>query len=150
MGICRDSTRAVLNLGATHMEQTQISLQALIQCAVIIGAVWGFYKIIMEIVEAIVKRHDKEEAWSKATADLEKTRKDITDKYDTRLDELEAMINDNHTDTEAKMQEIKADILILTKSVSAILDGLKQQGCNGKVTEAKENLEKYLMDKAYE
>lgn len=132
------------------MEQTQISLQALIQCAVIIGAVWGFYKIIMEIVEAIVKRHDKEEAWSKATADLEKTRKDITDKYDTRLDELEAMINDNHTDTEAKMQEIKADILILTKSVSAILDGLKQQGCNGKVTEAKENLEKYLMDKAYE
>lgn len=104
----------------------------------------------MEIVEAINKRHDKEVAWDKATADLEKTRKEITDRYDERLDELEAMINDNHTDTEAKMQELKADILILTKSVSAILDGLKQQGCNGKVTEAKENLEKYLMDKAYE
>lgn len=131
------------------MDQT-ISLQALIQCAVIIGAVWGFYKIIMEIVKAITTRHDKEKAWDKATADLEKTRADITKRYDERLDELEAMINDNHTETEAKMQELKADILILTKSVSAILDGLKQQGCNGKVTEAKENLEKYLMDKAYD
>lgn len=131
------------------MEQT-ISLQALIQCAVIIGAVWGFYKIIMEIVKAITTRHDKEKAWDKATADLEKTRADITKRYDERLDELEAMINDNHTETEAKMQELKADILILTKSVSAILDGLKQQGCNGKVTEAKENLERYLMDKAYD
>lgn len=131
------------------MEQT-ISLQALIQCAVIIGAIWGFYKIIMEIVKAITTRHDKEKSWDKATADLERTRADITKRYDERLDELEAMINDNHTDTEAKMQELKADILILTKSVSAILDGLKQQGCNGKVTEAKENLEKYLMDKAYD
>lgn len=131
------------------MEQT-ISIQALIQCAVIIGALWGFYKIVMEIVEAITTRHDKEKEWDKATADLERTRKEITEKYDKRLNELEAMITDNHTDTEAKMQEIKSDIFILTKSVSAILDGLKQQGCNGKVTEAKENLEKYLMDKAYE
>ena len=132
------------------MENTQISLQALIQCAVIIGAVWGFYKIIMEIVKAITTRHDKEKAWDKATADLEKTRAEITKRYDERLDELEAKIDDNHTETEAKMQELKADILILTKSVSAILDGLKQQGCNGKVTEAKENLERYLMDKAYD
>ncbi len=131
------------------MEQT-ISLQALIQCAVIIGAVWGFYKIIMEIVKAITTRHDKEKAWDKATADLEKTRAEITKRYDERLDELEAKIDDNHTETEAKMQELKADILILTKSVSAILDGLKQQGCNGKVTEAKENLERYLMNKAYD
>ena len=132
------------------MEQTQISLQALIQCAVIIGAVWGFYKIIMEIVEAIVKRHDKEEAWSKATADLEKTRKDITDKYDKRLDDLEKMIEENHSDTEAKIQELKAVNLILTRSISAILDGLKQQGCNGAVTKAKEDLDDFLMDKAYD
>lgn len=131
------------------MEQT-ISLQTLIECAVIIGAAWGFYKIIMEIIKAITTRHDKEQAWTKATEDLEKTRKDITEKYDSRLDELENLINDNHTDTEARMQDIKASVMLLTSSVLAILDGLKQQGCNGKVTEAKNSLEKYLMDKAYE
>ena len=131
------------------MEQT-ISLQTLIECAVIIGAAWGFYKIIMEIIKAITTRHDKEQAWTKATEDLEKTRKDITEKYDSRLDELENLINDNHTDTEARMQDIKASVMLLTSSVLAILDGLKQQGCNGKVTEAKDSLEKYLMDKAYE
>lgn len=128
----------------------QISFEALMQLCGIIAVIWGFYKVIMEIVKAITTRHDKEKEWDKATADLERTRKEITEKYDKRLNELEAMITDNHTDTEAKMQEIKSDIFILTKSVSAILDGLKQQGCNGKVTEAKENLEKYLMDKAYE
>ncbi len=131
------------------MEQT-ISLQTLIECAVIIGAAWGFYKIIMEIIKAITTRHDKEQAWTKATEDLEKTRKDITEKYDSRLDELENLINENHTDTEARMQDIKASVMLLTSSVLAILDGLKQQGCNGKVTEAKNSLEKYLMDKAYE
>lgn len=128
----------------------QISFEALMQLCGIIAVIWGFAKIIMEIVKAITTRHDKEKEWDKATADLERTRKEITEKYDKRLNELEAMITDNHTDTEAKMQEIKSDIFILTKSVSAILDGLKQQGCNGKVTEAKENLERYLMDKAYE
>ena len=116
----------------------------------LIAVIWGFYKVIMEVVKAITERHDKEKAWDKATADLEKTRAEITKRYDERLDELEAKIDDNHTETEAKMQELKADILILTKSVSAILDGLKQQGCNGRVTEAKENLEKYLMDRAYD
>lgn len=130
--------------------ETQISLQAIIQCALIIGAVWGFYKIIMEIVEAISKRHDKEVAWDKATKDLEKTRGEIVERYDKRLNELEAMMNDNHADTEAKIQELKADMFILTRSVSAILDGLKQQGCNGAVTKAKEDLDEFLMGKAYD
>ena len=127
-----------------------ISLQALIQCVVIIGALWGAYKVAMEIVEAITKRHDKEVAWDKAKEDLEKTRKDITDKYDKRLDDLEKMIEENHSDTEAKIQELKAVNLILTRSISAILDGLKQQGCNGAVTKAKEDLDDFLMDKAYD
>ena len=132
------------------MEQTQISLQALIQCFVIIGAVWGVYKVAMEIVGAITKRHDKEQSWTKATEDLEKTRKEIMDKYDKRLSELEEMINDNHSETEAKIQELNADMFILTKSISATLDGLKQLGCNGTVTNAKEELDSFLMSKAYE
>ena len=131
------------------MEQT-ISLQALIQCVVIIGALWGAYKVAMEIVEAITKRHDKEVAWDKTKEDLMKGRQEIIDRYDKKLAEMEETINDNHADTEAKIQELKADMFILTRSVSAILDGLKQQGCNGSVTKAKEDLDQFLMGKAYD
>ena len=132
------------------MEQTTITLQALIQCAVIIGALWGGYKVIMEIVDAINKRHDKEVAWDKAKEDIEKGRKEIVERYDKKLAEIEQTITDNHSDTEAKIQELKADMYILTRSVLAILDGLKQQGCNGAVTKAKEELDQFLMDKAYD
>ena len=69
------------------------------------------------------------------------------EKYDERLYEVEKQIANNSTDTDAKIQDIKAEITILTKSMSAILDGLIQQGCNGSVTEAKKNLDEFLMSK---
>ena len=131
------------------MEQT-ITLQALIQAIAVIAGIWGSYKIIMEIVKAITDRHDKEQEWSKTKEDLEKGRQEIIARYDTKLEELENKIEGNHSDTEAKIQELKAEMLILTKSVSAILDGLTQQGCNGAVTEAKKELDSFLMGKAYE
>lgn len=131
------------------MEQT-ITLQSLVQTALIIMGVWGFYKIIMEIVKSITTRHDKEQEWTKTTEDLEKGRQEIIERYDTKLAELERKVDDNHADTEAKIQELKADMFIITKSLSAVLDGLKQQGCNGAVSEAKKELDAFLMDKAYE
>ena len=57
-------------------------------------------------------------------------------------------INENHADTEAKLQELVAMVMILTKGQVAALDGLKQQGCNGKVTQAKQELDEFLMSKA--
>ena len=131
------------------MEQG-ISLQVLIQCAFVISGVWGFYKIVMEIVKNITDRHDKEQEWTKTKEDLEKGRQEIVQRYDAKLTELEDKIDGNHADTEAKIQELKADMFILTKSLAAVLDGLKQQGCNGAVTEAKKELDSFLIDKAYE
>ena len=113
-------------------------------------AAWGFYKVVMEIIGKITSRHDKEQEWSKTKGELEKGRQEIMDKYDKKLSDMKKTIEENHCDTEAKIQELKADMLILTRSVSAILDGLKQQGCNGAVTKAKEELDSFLMDKAYD
>ena len=113
-------------------------------------AAWGFYKVVMEIIGKITSRHDKEQEWSKTKEELEKGRQEIMAKYDKKLSDMEKTIEENHCDTEAKIQELKADMLILTRSVSAILDGLKQQGCNGAVTKAKEELDSFLMDKAYD
>ena len=131
------------------MDQT-ITFQALIQTALVIAGIWGFYKIIMEIVKSITERHDKEQEWQQTKEDLEKGRQEIVKRYDTKLEELENKIEGNHSDTEAKIQELKAEMFILTKSVAAILDGLTQQGCNGAVTEAKKELDSFLMGKAYE
>ena len=127
-----------------------VSLDAYIVAGGTLMALWGFYKVIMEIITAITKRHDKEKKWDEATEKITKEREAIVERYDKRLTELENKIDENHSETEAKIQELKSSIVILTQSVSAILDGLKQQGCNGKVTEAKENLDKYLMDRAYD
>ena len=127
-----------------------ITLNEVVNVAVIIMAVWGFYKIIMEIVKAITERHDKEQKWGDWEENLQKERDKIYQRYDEKLSEMEQKIDSNHADTEAKIQQTRAELFILTECMAAVLDGLKQQGCNGKVTEAKENLEAYLNKRAHE
>jgi len=128
------------------MEQT-ITLDLLVQFGLVIMGLWAFFKVVGEVIDAVNKRHDKEQEWDSYAENLEKERNKIYEKYDNRLSEIEDRIDTNHAETEAKTQEIKAEIMILTKSMSAILDGLIQQGCNGAVTEAKKNLDEFLMSK---
>lgn len=130
--------------------QTEITFQALLQCGAIIMAIFGSYKVIMEIVRAITDRHDKEKEWTKTKEDLEKGRQEIMRKYDAKLAELEDKIDENHCDTEAKIQELRSEMLILTRCMSAVLDGLKQLNCNGQVSEAKKTLDDFLMTRAYD
>lgn len=127
-----------------------ITLDELVHIAVIIMAVWGFFKIVMEIVQAITARHDKEQKWNEYEKNLQDERDKIYEKYDAKLIELEEKIDLNHADTEAKIQQTQADLYILTECMAAVLDGLKQLNCNGKVTEAKQTLDAYLIKKAYE
>lgn len=127
-----------------------VTIDELVKIAVIIMACWGFYKVIMEIVESITKRHDKEQKWSEWEVNLQKERDKIYERYDSKLAEIEDKINYNHLDTEAKIQETRSELFILTECMSAVLDGLKQLDCNGKVTEAKENLDAYLNKRAHE
>ena len=127
-------------------EQT-ITIDFIVKAGLAFIGFWGFLKVVLEVVEAINKRHDREQKWDDYSENLEKERNKIYEKYDERLYEVEKQIASNSTDTDAKIQDIKAEITILTKSMSAILDGLIQQGCNGAVTEAKKNLDEFLMSK---
>lgn len=47
------------------------------------------------------------------------------------------------------IKAIKEEQTILTQGILACLQGLKEQGCNGPVTEAIERIEKYLNEKAH-
>ncbi len=53
----------------------------------------------------------------------------------------------NEQDTEIK--ESKAERLILLRAQLASLKGLKEQGCNGPVTQAINDIENYLINKSH-
>lgn len=48
-----------------------------------------------------------------------------------------------------EIKEMKEEQAILTYGILACLKGLKEQGCNGPVTEAINKIEKHLNDKAH-
>ena len=48
------------------------------------------------------------------------------------------------------IKALKAEQSILTVGVLACLKGLKEQGCNGQVTEAIQKIESHLNDRAHE
>lgn len=137
------------------MDQT-ITLSTLIQMGVIIMGLWGFFKVVKELVQSITTRHDREQKWDSMSEMEERLVKNIQDerdkiyeKYDGKLEEMENKIDGNHADTEAKLQEVRAELLIITDCMAAVLDGLHQQGCNGKVSEAREHLDQYMRNRAH-
>lgn len=134
-------------------------IQSLITTGGIIMGIWGFIKVITDIKKNNDEEHDRRQRWDNAAKVIEENkdkwdkglndtfeeRKHIVERYDARLDELEMNIEKNHSETEAKIQEVQSEILILTECMRAVLDGLHQQGCNGRVTEASEKLDNYLV-----
>lgn len=134
-------------------------VQALVTAGGVIMGVWGFIKVISDIKKNNDEEHDRRQRWDNAAKVIEENkdkwdnglrdvyeeRKQIIARYDARLDELEQNIEKNHSETEAKIQEVQSEILILTECMRAVLDGLHQKGCNGRVTEASEKLDSYLV-----
>lgn len=57
---------------------------------------------------------------------------------------------DKQKELEKEVKDIKDEQSILTYGVLACLKGLKEQGCNGPVTEAISKIEKHLNVKAHE
>lgn len=51
---------------------------------------------------------------------------------------------------DAEIKQIKEDLCMHTYVLLAILDGLKQQGCNGPVTEARDKLQKHINKQAHD
>ena len=148
-----------------------VSFSFLAQVAVIIMAVWGFYKVVKEIIKAVNDRHDREQKWDEMEGKLTKKLQDIEEeakrniqqerdkiyvRYDDELDVIKEEIGslknqtqENHCDEEAKIQQLKMELQIQTECIRAILDGLRQLNCNGPVTDAKEKLDSYLVDQAH-
>lgn len=70
------------------------------------------------------------------------------DKFDVinkRLDKLE----EKSKQQDLEIKDSKEERLLLIKGQLACLKGLKEQGCNGPVTEAINNMENYLVNKSH-
>jgi len=141
------------------MDLTNVSFAMFLQAVAVIIVVYAAYKKIREILNDFNIDHErkkkwditadivreKEKVWDDAVADIRGERDYILKRYDTRLDELEKRMEDNHADTEAKIQEVRADVIVLAESIRAVLEGQIAQGCNGPVKEAKDKLDHYLI-----
>ena len=134
----------------------QVTFDDIIKLAMIITCGWGFVKTIMAILKAVTARHDKEQKWDEMAESINTSRENIVIKYDTKLAEVEKKIDENHADTESKLQQIRAEQEQIreeqykhTKVLLAILDGLQQLKCNGAVSEAKSELEEYITKQAH-
>lgn len=79
------------------------------------------------------------------------------DKQEKQSSDIEELKQKHETDMNAlklalarDMHGINEEQTLLTYGVLACLKGLKEQGCNGPVTEAINKIEKYLNQKAHE
>lgn len=104
----------------------------------------------MRVKKAVEAIETKEKLWDEGLADLDRMREKMTRDFNKRLDDIETKIEDNHTDTEAKIQEVRAEQMFQMELFRTVLDGLGQLGANGPVTDTKVRLDNYLNEKAHE
>ena len=125
-------------------------IQGVITSAIVLSAVWGFAKVIKEIKKDNDTEHDKRQRWDKAAdvieqkadfwdkglADMEQGRKNIVDRYDNRLDEQDA-----------KIQQLLSMLCMTLRAQDAILEALVEQGIgNGEIKSMHKELKGFILD----
>ena len=126
-----------------------LTVNDLVRLAVVVAGICGFYKIVIEIVKAVNDRHDREQKWDQTAEDIRKEREEVTCQYNAQLADIRKSQDEIRDEFDSKVQEIKAEQFIIVECLRAVLDGLHQQGCNGKVSEALETLDNYLVERAH-
>lgn len=64
--------------------------------------------------------------------------------YDQKIASVQKSVDDTDVKLDTKITNLKEEQYMQTKVLLAVLDGLHQQGCNGKVTQATEELTDFL------
>lgn len=137
-----------------------LTFRHIFEAFAVLIVLWEIFKKLKEIKKTSDDEHakrelwdkaantikEKEEVWDNTVADIKGEREFMMRRYDSRLDELELQIKENHVTSEAKMQEIRTDVMILAEAIRAVLEGQIEQGCDGPVKAAKEKLDHYLIE----
>ena len=125
-------------------------IQGIITAVIALGAIWGTYKLIKEIKSENDTEHDRRQRWNKAAdiieqkadfwdkglADMDQGRKDIVRRYDSRLDEQDA-----------KIQQLLSMLCMTLRAQDAILEALVEQGIgNGEIRSMHKELKGFILD----
>ena len=125
-------------------------IQGIITGAMALVAIWGFIKVVKEIKKDNDTEHDrrqkwdnaaktiedKADLWDKGLADMEQGRKDIIERYDGRLG-----------DQDARIQQIVSMMCMVLRAQDAILEALVEQGIgNGDIKAMHKELKGFIMD----
>ena len=137
--------------------ETSITLSTMVNFLAVLITVGGGITVIYKGIKALNSIHDRMETWDKNTEDIKEVNKKVENAHtmaaesiSTLKTELNERIEETHADTDAKLQELKAEQYMIVTCLQAVLDGLHQLNCNGEVTKAKQRLDEYIMQKAHE
>lgn len=109
-----------------------ITWQTIISAGAVLAAVTAIVTFFVKVVRFFDRQKEQD-------AELKKLR----EKHDREMAELKK-------DENTQIAAIKQEQTLLTYGILACLKGLKEQGCNGPVTEAINKIEKHLNQKAHE
>ena len=104
----------------------------------------------MRVKKAVEAMEAKEKLWDEGLRDIDGMREKLSRDFNKRLDDIENKLEENHTDSEAKIQEIRSEQMFQMELFKCVLEGLGQLGANGPVTSMSEKLDDYLNKKAHE
>lgn len=109
----------------------KLSVQTIITAGAALGALSALVALFVKIVRFIDRQKEQD-------AELKKLR----EKHDKEMAELKKSESE-------QFAAIKDEQTLLTYGILACLKGLKEQGCNGPVTEAINKIEKHLNEEAH-
>jgi H+/gluconate symporter-like permease len=109
-----------------------ITWQTVITAGAVIGALSAIITLLIKLVRFIDRQKAQDEELKK-----------LHEKHDREMSEFKK-------EESAQIVAIKQEQTLLTCGILACLKGLKEQGCNGPVTEAIAKIEKHLNKKAHE
>ena len=143
------TTRKIYNKRGKEREPA-IELFRLIESICIgLAALGGGVAIIVKCVKNINDNHDrvqKYDNYDERIKDLSKKYDALEKKFEDQFEELQEEIQ---TNIDSNFHQIQKELCLLSYCVGATLDGLKQLNCNGKVSEAKEKMDKHLNQQAH-
>ena len=119
-----------------EIADTALTMTELTKLVALAGCLWGGYKIIMEIIDKITARHDREQSWDDAVKKIEVDRLALENKFNERLD-----------DQDAKNQQILAMQCMCLRAQDAILEALVENGIgNGEIRSMQKELKEFILE----
>ena len=149
------------------MESVTEIIKLLETICVSLGILAGGVAIVVKVVKSLNDAHDRQQKYDGyderikiLDVKVEDIRTELIEKIDDAHDfaevelsniqkNMDKKLEEMQTNMDAKLQQISSELCMLSYCVGATLDGLKQQGCNGKVSEAKEKMDKHLNQQAH-